>query len=60
MANSGIVVINAVYSDNGHGSQLARMSSIAAKDVYPWESPQGNVLSMALTSLQIDLSCLFQ
>ena len=26
--------------DQGHGSQLATISSIAAEDVHPWESPQ--------------------
>ena len=48
MANSSIVVINAAYNtatvnllvDQGHGSQLVTNSSIAAKDVHPWESPQ--------------------
>ena len=48
MANSGILVINAVYNmatanlsvDQGHGSQLAMISSIAVKDVHPWDSPQ--------------------
>ena len=47
--------------DQGHGSQLAMISSIAAKDVHPWESPQRklgeiSVLSVVLTSLQIDSS----
>ena len=47
MANSGIV-INAAYNtamanlsvDQGHSSQQAPISSIAVKDVHPWESPQ--------------------
>ena len=26
--------------DQGHSSQMATISSIAAKDVHPWESPQ--------------------
>ena len=47
--------------DQGHGSQLAMISSIAAKDAHPWESPQRklgeiSVLSVALTLLQIDSS----
>ena len=48
MATSSIVVINAAYNmatanlpvDQGHGSQQATISSIAAKDVQPWVSPQ--------------------
>ena len=48
IANSGILVINTAYNtatanlsvDQGHGSQLAAISSIAVKDVHPWESPQ--------------------
>ena len=47
--------------DQGHDSQLATISSIAAKDVHPWGSPQCklgeiSVLSVALPSLQIDSS----
>ena len=48
MANSGIVVATLrktmttanLSVDQGHGSQLVTISSIAAKDVHPWESPQ--------------------
>ena len=51
--------------DQGHGSQLAAISSIVAKDVHPWESPQRklgeiSVLSVALASLQINPSRFFQ
>ena len=43
MANSGIVVINAVYNmatanlsvDQGHGSQLVTIYLIAVQDVHP-------------------------
>ena len=57
-----LLFINAAYN-NDHGSQLVMISSIAAKDVHPWESPQRklgeiSVLSVALTLLQID-PCLF-
>ena len=51
--------------DQGHSSQLATISLIAAMNVHPWESPQRklgeiSVLSGALTSLQIAFfsSCL--
>ena len=48
MANIGVVVINAAYNtvtanllvNLAHGSQLATISSIAMKDIHPWESPQ--------------------
>ena len=51
--------------DQGHSSQLATISSIAAKDVHPLESPQrkkGEIseLSMVLASLQIAPSRSFQ
>ena len=41
--------------DQGHGSQLAAISSIVVKDVHPWESPERklgeiSVLSVALVS----------
>ena len=50
--------------NQGHGSQLATFSFITAKDVHPWESRQrklgeSSVLSIALTSLQINLSRFF-
>ena len=73
MANSGILVINAAYNsatanlsvNQGHGSQLATISSIKVKDVHPGESPQRKligevpVLSVALTLLQIYPSRVF-
>ena len=73
MANSGIVVIKLhtttgtanLSVNQGHGSQLATFTSIVAKDVHPWESPQRNlgeisVLSVVLTALLIDPCHFFQ
>ena len=72
MANSGILVINAAY-DNDHTESVGQpgpqftagmTSLIAVKDIHPWKSPQRklgeiSVLSVALTSFQINPSCFF-
>ena len=41
--------------DRGHGSQLVTISSIAAKDDHPWESPQCKLLGELCVIRGIDV-----